>query len=466
VTPGAYQTARGAGIDLFVAKLDPALRNLIWSTYVGGDWDTVAQTVTNGFLAGTQSLAMAADGSLVFAAVTEASDFPVSPDTSPPPYPGNVTPVLGVLDPSGSHLVFSCALPVTGNFTSLTSLATGDGRSFFAAGTATISEIAAGATLNAEGLDGFLSPGGGYYYPFLVRVDLSSRSVTYLGPLREINGLDTLVVPATVVAADGSLIVASLAMDSYSGAFPAASSLGGGSPGGGYGTVLFDLDFSSEKQPLIAALVNPASLLTSGLSPGQVVEVRGTGLGPGGAPVQADDPGNPPLLLGGAQLIIDGAPVPLISVGESSIVAVAPASLPVSGTSSVAVVYGGSQSDARSVPRSAVNPAIFTVAGTGSGQAIASNPDGSANSSASPVGKGAVIRLIVAGLGSASDTVTATVSGLPAQVKAVAPAGSYPPGYLAVDVAVPAGAPESDFAPVAIAIGGVASQSGVTISIR
>jgi len=83
VTPGAYQTVRGAGANLFAAKLDPAMHSLIWSTYLGGNWDTYAEELINGALPGTQEMAFTSDGGLAFAGTTQASDYPVSPDTAP-----------------------------------------------------------------------------------------------------------------------------------------------------------------------------------------------------------------------------------------------------------------------------------------------------------------------------------------------------------------------------------------------
>jgi uncharacterized protein (TIGR03437 family) len=62
--------------------------------------------------------------------------------------------------------------------------------------------------------------------------------------------------------------------------------------------------------------------------------------------------------------------------------------------------------------------------------------------------------------------ITATVNGVPADVAMAAVVAGYAPGYFAVDVIVPGGAPESDFVLVQIAANGQSSQPGVTISIR
>jgi uncharacterized protein (TIGR03437 family) len=468
VTPGAYQTTRGAGSDLYVAKLNPSLQQLVWATYIGGDWDSFAQGYVAGAAPGTQALAMAADGSLVFVANTEAQDYPISPDTSPPPFPPAGEPVLGVIDPTGSHLTFSCAFPISGN---AGSIATTDGNLFYLTGSATIGEISANATLNAQGLDGLYDLGPIYPYPFLARVDLSARAVTYLGPLTEIAGLNAVPPIGSGVAPDGSLVVASMALGSYASPYPPVKSLGG-IPNPGYGTILFDLNFSSEKQPLVTAVVSPASLLASPFTRGDVVEVRGTGLGPS-VSVTADDISNLPLNLAGVQVTINDSPVALISVAGNSILAVAPVSGLSGATSMISVIYDGEQSDARAVPNSQVNPAIFTTLGVGAGQANARNADGSVNSSNNPARKGDAISLVVTGLGMMSLTsdestapITVSIAGVAAQVSGIEQAAGYPAGYYAISAMIPVGAPQGDYVLVTVEAGDTSSQPGVTISIR
>lgn len=476
VTPGAYQTTRGAGWDLFVAKLDPSMHQLFWSTYIGGDWDTVAQTTLNGLPSGYQSLALAADGSVVFTGTADASDYPVSSDTGPPPTglasePRAGEPVFGVLDPSGSELTLSWPLPLNG---SVNSVVTGDGTSFFLLGIADAgSDIAANATLNAQGMNRFLGLDSSAAYPFLARIDVPSRALTYLGPLGEISNVILLV--GSGVAPDDSLVLASSALGDYSGATVPVASIGGVvSPG--YGSVIFDLNFSGEKQPLVIALVNPASLLASPITPGQLIEVRGLGLASGSSPTVAVDPANPPLELAGTQLLIDGAAAPLFSVKDNSIVALAPPG-PFSESSSVlSVISANAQSDPRTVLTGSVNAALFTTSGTGAGQALATNQDGSANSSQNPARKGQILRLFATGLGvtaAAADgesaptaAIAATLADRAAQVENISSAAGYPAGYFAIDIVVPFGVPEGDFVSVAIAADGMSSQPGVTVSIR
>jgi uncharacterized protein (TIGR03437 family) len=474
VTSGAFQTTRGAGWDLFVCKLDAAMHTLEWSTYVGGDYDTFARWSLNGDpVPGAQSMALAADGSIVFTAMTQAIDYPISPDTSPPPSQGSATPVLGVLDPTGSHLTLSCALPLTG---SVESLVTGDGANFYLVGNSTVAQLGGVSTFNAEGINGFIqsgSYGAGSTnpYPFLAEINVPNRALTYLGPLLQINGLNTLPIIASGVTPDGSIVLAAWAQDPNP--LPNVTQLNG-SADPDQSTLIFNTDLTQQATPLVTSVVNPASVIPSPLVPGQVIEVRGIGLA--GTAAQAEDQTNPPLELGGTQLIVNGAPAPLLSVSPFSLTAVLPVDGLSSGSSTISVTSGGAQSKAASVPTATVNPALFTVSGTGAGQAVALNADGSANSFANPAARGRVLRLFATGLGitsSVSGTVTPTaaitaqVEGAAAQVSQVAPAGNgYPSGYFAIDVVVPAGAPADDFVLVTIAAGNTSSQNGVTVSLR
>jgi|GEM_PF-2959474 len=451
VTPGAYQTTRGAGFSLFAAKLDPSMRRLLWSTYIGGDWDTLAQRTSKyADPLGAESLLLAADGSLAFIAFTQSSDFPVSPDTGPPPTFRSEEGIFGLLDPTGSRLVFSTPLPGVA-----TSVVTLDGKTFHVLGS--IGENFY-STLNAAGLDDAWIENGSY----IARIDAPSRSVTYAGPLPH-----PTVTTGFGVAPDGSLILVCPKRDEFLGALPP---LIGGIFSLGYGQVVYSLGLATGKQPSITELVNPASLLPSPITPGQVVELRGKGLAPSSTPVFADA-ADPPFELAGTRLFIDGQPVPLLSVSDTRLFALAPAGGFSTSTVPLSVEAGGTMGDARTVATAAVNPGLFTTSVTGVGQAISANEDGSANSPQSPALKQHRVRLLTTGLGAMGATgpravITAEVAGLPAQVTGVLPAAEYSAGHFFVEVVIPAGAPESDFAPVAVAADGVSSQPGVTICIR
>jgi uncharacterized protein (TIGR03437 family) len=449
VTQGAYQTRVKGMHNLFVAELDHDLSRLVWSTYIGSNGIDFAQ-----------SIALNADGALLLAGTTQSPDFPVTAGTTPPylnPGPFDYArygmiqrPFIVTLDPPGSRLRSAYVFPFSGGW-----LGTADQTSpFYGVAWAHVDMIAQNATLNAAGLDGFLDLMPQFSYRILVRVDSSTIRPTYLGPLRDLEDFNPIPTGVATDAA-GNPVIAGRGLGSYNLPGVPVRQLSEAAP---YekGLVVFNLDFSSEKRPLVTQVVNPASLVASPTAPGQVMQICGLGLGS----------------METTQVLIDGVPAPIISAASDLIHAVAPASFVNGDSFNLVVKRDGVPSDARTVPAAAVNPALFTVANTGSGQASATNEDGALNSPAQPALKGRRLRLLATGLGAAEGAgqpiaaITANVNGVAADVLAVMPATGYPDGYIAIDISVPLGAPAGDFIPVAITVKGMTSQAGVTVALR
>ncbi len=98
-TPGAYDTTFPNGVnspnDLFVTKLTSDGSALQYSTYLGGsDGEELA------------SVEVAADGTVVIAAISSSSDFPTTPGAYSDTYAGGSDGILAQLSPTGSSLVF------------------------------------------------------------------------------------------------------------------------------------------------------------------------------------------------------------------------------------------------------------------------------------------------------------------------------------------------------------------------
>jgi uncharacterized protein (TIGR03437 family) len=450
VTAGVYQSVSKGYENLFVSKLDRDLTRLIWSTYIGSGGQDYAQSV-----------ALAPDGGLLLSGTTLSMDFPVTPGTTPPylpagPFDGSLggltsRPFLTVLDPSGSALRSSYIFPFEGGWIG-TAI---QGASYFGVAWSTIWAISQNATLNAEGMDGLVALGEVYPYPFLVRFDVATNVPTYLGPLRNLNGLNSFGPAGIGVGPNGNVVVAGRGFDASAYNIPGVPyrQLG---PSDDQVVAVLNFDFSSEIIPLVTQVVNPASLAASPVSPGQLMQIRGLGFGSSGT----------------TQVLIDGQPVPLISVASDSILVSAPASIAGEPSFQLLVRRDGVSSAERTVPAAAVNPALFTVANTGSGQALASGENQESASPQQPIPKGSRLRLFATGLGAVDPaglplaTITANVVDLPAVVLATTPAEGYPSGYWAIDIMVPWVAPEGDFVPVGISVNGVASQWGVTVALR
>ncbi len=181
--------------------------------------------------------------------------------------------------------------------------------------------------------------------------------------------------------------------------------------------------------------------------------------------------GVPGLNLAGTQVLLNSTPIPLISVQEARVYAWVPFTLSTSSYWTVVVESNGVNSNPGQVPGVSANPALFTALGNGTGQALAFNGDGSQNSPSNPARRGSLIKLIATGLGPAAGAgdlseLSVTLETLSAAVSTVGAASGYPRGYLEVDAIVPNGVPAADFIPVKIAVSGISSQDGVTLSVR
>ncbi len=88
-------TLSGTGYDMFVTKMDPTAKKLIYSTYLGGsDWDSGS------------SIAVDATGAAYVGGWTKSADFPVK-SAFDPSFNGYYDGVFLKLNPAGDALVFS-----------------------------------------------------------------------------------------------------------------------------------------------------------------------------------------------------------------------------------------------------------------------------------------------------------------------------------------------------------------------
>ena len=122
--------------------------------------------------------------------------------------------------------------------------------------------------------------------------------------------------------------------------------------------------------PLVSAVVNGASFVGGAISPGEVVAIFGANLGVSNlSPMQLDSSGRASTSLASTQVLINGAPAPLLYVSSTQVGAVTPFGL--SGTSAkFQVVYNGQTSAALEVPIASSAPGMFSVDGNGGGDGV------------------------------------------------------------------------------------------------
>jgi len=253
----------------------------------------------------------------------------------------------------------------------------------------------------------------------------------------------------------------------------------------------------------ITQVSSAASYLGSSISPGEIITIFGTNLGPTPYVTLAlDSTGKvattlcPPLPSGtnctpalGVQVLVAGFAAPLVFASNTQVSAVVPYEVSqLHGSQPVEVKFLGQASNAIGVQMAPTAPGIFTANASGTGPGAISNQDYSANSPSNPAAKGSTVAIYLTGEGltsPASTTGSVTKATLPApqvtpapllpvavlidgQPAAIAYAGEAPgivAGVMQLNVQIPTTARTGDL-PLIVSIGGVSSQSGVTVSVH
>ena len=219
------------------------------------------------------------------------------------------------------------------------------------------------------------------------------------------------------------------------------------------------------------------------LSPGSIVSIFGTNLGPATGLIGQFVPGTGRLTtsLGGVSVMFNGSPAPLFFASSGQINAQVPFEMAGQSSSNVVVTYASAASAPVNVRIGAARPGIFVR--PGSSQGIIQHVDGSLNSSSNAVARGQAVVVYATGQGTvnpalptgapaggsplngASQAVQAFVGGKQAQVLF----GGMTPqfvGLLQVNLIVPNDAPSGPSVPITINVGGVDSQPNVTLAVQ
>jgi uncharacterized protein (TIGR03437 family) len=212
----------------------------------------------------------------------------------------------------------------------------------------------------------------------------------------------------------------------------------------------------------VSAVTNAASNLPGSVAPGELVVLYGTGLG------------------GVRTVLFNGVAGPLLYAAAGQVGAVVPYAVG-AGPVQVAVQSAGAASAPVTVASTPAAPGIFTMDGSGLGQAAAVNQDGTRNGTAAPAAAGSVLSLYTTGAGQTLPAgvdgklgaaplpqpvapVTVRIGGVAAEVRFAGGAAGQIAGVIQINVVVPAGL--TGAVPVVVTVGGVASQAGVTVAVR
>jgi uncharacterized protein (TIGR03437 family) len=233
----------------------------------------------------------------------------------------------------------------------------------------------------------------------------------------------------------------------------------------------------------VQALLHGAALAPTTVAPGLIVTLTGTGLGPAtGVAASPTAAGAFETRLADTRVLFDGVPAPLLYVRNDQINAIAPYALYGRFNTRIQVESGTNYSLPIEVRVVDSAPGIFTSGSSGRGQAAALNQDYTINSAANPAARGSIIsifgtgegqtdpkgqdgRVIVTDLRRPLLPVTATIAGRPAEVTYIGSAPTLVSGVFQANIRIPADV-EAGALPLEIQIGGVATQSAVTIAVK
>jgi uncharacterized protein (TIGR03437 family) len=234
---------------------------------------------------------------------------------------------------------------------------------------------------------------------------------------------------------------------------------------------------------VVRSVVNAASGNIGVLAPGEIVVLRGSGIGPAQiafASIGTD--GKYGTQLAGTSVTFNGISAPILYASSNQTAAIVPYSL-AGSTVQVVMSHMGQLSTPLTIPIGAASPGLFTLDATGAGQAAAVNPDGSINTATTPARINDVILLYATGEGQTTPAgvdgkpstlplpspnlpVSVLIGGLPAQVLYAGAAPGLVAGLMQVNVRIPIGIDRSRASEVILRVGDYTSQAGVTIAIE
>ena len=374
----------------YAARLSPTLDQLLYGTYLPGTAQATA--------------ALHSDGSVYYAG-SSGVGLPTTPGAYKPEPAGGIDGFVARLDPQGEALLFATYVGGPDSDSVLRMAVAPDGSVW--AAVSSFVECCVDIDYRLVRFDA-----SGERILTDVPIDVGDIAVGPDGNLRAIASGDFIVSPDAFlghVCAAPDLAYLTLSPE---GVQLFASYLPAGSDYDFAGTGERGLPLLSvagrphevvEDQPpgmLVGCLVDAASFTSSAPTPGQIVTLFGSGLGPEGGVAFELDGGRVPTSLAGVRVLIDGTPAPILYASYWQINAIVPYSLAVNTLSNIEVEY----LDGRATPsglyfteRAAIQ--FFRLNDSSNHPAAALNQDGTVNTTGNPAKPGSVVTLFGTGGG-------------------------------------------------------------------
>lgn len=251
----------------------------------------------------------------------------------------------------------------------------------------------------------------------------------------------------------------------------------------GYGVTFLRLE-NAAPQFSAQSVFNAASYVSGGVSPGEMIAIKGEALGPAVlADEQTSSPGVVDDFLAGTRVWFDGIAAPLVYTSAPWVAAIVPYEVAGESSTKMQVEYLGAMSSTVTIRVAASLPGLFTVNSSGTGQAVVFNQDGTPNSASNPAAIGSTITLLITGAGQTTPPgadgkiattvlpkpvlpVSVQIDGIEANVTSTGTAPGMVQGSIEIVVGVPAGVSPSNSVPVVVTISSASSQAGATIAVE
>jgi uncharacterized protein (TIGR03437 family) len=230
-------------------------------------------------------------------------------------------------------------------------------------------------------------------------------------------------------------------------------------------------------------VVNAATFKGGAVSPGLIVTVFGSNIGPPILAVNsAGSDGKFSTALSATRVLFDGIAAPMIYASSGQTSAIVPYEVAGKTSTVVIVEYQGVVSSAQTVAVADAQPGLFSANSSGAGQGAILNQNNSINSGSNPAKRNDIVILFGTGEGQTDPPgvngqlalttypkpklpITVKINGLAAEVLYFGAAPTLVAGVLQINVRIPAGIPDGD-ATVQIFEGSNQSPATVTVAVK
>lgn len=467
--------------DGFALKLRPDGTGLIYNTFLGGSRDDAAFGIT-----------VDAQGNAYVVGNTLSTDFPVTASAAQRTWKGaggetylpSGDAFVTKINPAGTQFVYSTLLGGARDDRAISVALGADGSAWVVGNTLStdfpVTPDATQAQNRTVQETGYISVGDG----FVSQISADGSRVqygSYLGGKSGdfLTGVSVLANGAVIVSGTTGSSDLAVTGDTFQRQFFGQQEADH--------TPLGDLFFARFNETVtqtvtVAGVVNAASYAGGGVSPGMIVTLAGTGIGPDALAGAALANGALVTTVGETRVLFDGVAAPIIYVSARQSSVVVPYTVAGKTSTQMVVEYKTGRSVPLTLPVVAAAPGLFAANASGAGPGAFLNQDGSLNTAANPAVRGDVVILYGTGEGQTNPPgqdgrlvglplpiptapVEVTIGGIRAEVLYAGGAPGLTAGLLQLNVKVPEGAP-SGAQPVVVRVGTADSQRSMTVAIQ